>query len=81
MLDNIKIFLITAFILSSSQLYAENLDRDKPVFLESSFFAPTWNIKPVETTGAELSWWRMICNPLSNLYSSNSTDCENELFK
>ena len=35
MLDNFKIFLITALILSNSLLYAENLDKDKPVFLES----------------------------------------------
>ena len=35
MLDNFKIYLITALILSNSLLYAESLDRDKPVFLES----------------------------------------------
>ena len=35
MLDNFKIFLITALILSNSLLYAENLDKGKPVFLES----------------------------------------------
>ena len=31
---------------------------------------PTWYWRTVDTTGAELSWWSIMCNPLSKSYST-----------